>query len=161
MTCMLFLQPWLIFFAFAPCGGQYSVSLGIAQGLFFKEVLQNGFLGPVKGLQAMDVPSSSAPAGPAAPGGKARRNRVPKPSWADMVEGNKDKELLKKSKEPQAAKDEPMEEEEEWWRKDWQDSRKSWNDWWQEKEMSGKHGRNGRKRKRRRQLLLRSSKRKP
>lgn len=134
MTCLLFLQPWLIFFAFAPCGGQYSVSLGIAQGLFFKEVLQKGLLGPVKGLQAMDVPSSSAPAGPAAPGGKARRNRVPKPSWADMVEGNKDKELLKKSKEPQAAKDEPMEEEEEWWRKDWQGSRKSWNDWWQEKD---------------------------
>ena len=81
----------------------------------------------------MDAPRSSAAAGPTASGGQARRNRVQKPSWADMVEGNKDKEL-KKNKEPQGAKDEPMDEEEEWWRKDWQGSRKSWSDWWQEKE---------------------------
>ena len=73
----------------------------------------------------MEVPSSSNQKG---------RNRVPKPSWADMVEGkHKD---VDKEKEAPKTKDEPMEEkeEEEWWTKDWKSSSMSWNDWWQKKE---------------------------
>ena len=54
-----------------------------------------------------------------------------------------------------------MEEEEEWWRKDWQGSRKSWNDRWQEKEDEWKEWKKWEEEEKERQLLLRSSKRKP
>ena len=105
--------------------GQHKAALGLAQGLHLKQVLQKGFWCPVKGLRNMEVPSSSNQKG---------RNRVPKPSWADMVEGkHKD---VDKEKEAPKTKDEPMEEkeEEEWWTKDWKSSSMSWNDWWQKKE---------------------------
>ena len=126
--------------------GQHKAALGLAQGLHLKQVLQKGFWCPVKGLRNMEVPSSSNQKG---------RNRVPKPSWADMVEGkHKDGD---KEKEAPKTKDEPMEEkeEEEWWTKDWKSSSMSWNwnDWWQKKKMNGKngkHGRGGKKNRRRR-----------
>ena len=84
--------------------------LGLVQGLLSHLALQKGNKGPEKGLMA------SASSG-------ARNKR---PSWADMVTGEKPKE----NKE---AKDEPMEAEEEWWHKDWKERGQSWDDWWKEK----------------------------
>ena len=56
----------------------------------------------------------------------ARRNKTPKPSWADMVTGEKPNK--------ETTKDEPMEEEgEEWWQRDWKKKGQSWDQWWQDK----------------------------
>ena len=88
--------------------------LGLAQGLFSPLALPTGNKGPEKGPMAS---SSSA----------AKRNKTPKPSWADMVTGEKPKE------HKEVTKDEPMEEEEEWWQRDWKKKGQSWDQWWQDK----------------------------
>ena len=79
--------------------------LGLAQGLFSPLALNKGNKGLEKGLMA----SSS---------GNGKRNKTPKPSWADMVTGEKPKK--------ETTKDEPMEEE-EWWQRDWKKKGQSWD----------------------------------